>query len=548
MKKIALFVAAALLAGATISCHHNEADGHEHHHEHGEQMTAYNNDFELFAEVNPLIVGEECDILAHLTRLSNFKPLDSTKVTMVVKLGESRMEQVVEKPGKAGIYEFCLTPKSAGCGSIFFEISTGDTVSRIGFGHVHFYADKAAAEEHSHGHEGHSHEGHGHSHDGHGHEGHSHSHEGHSHSHEGHSHSHEGHSHSHEGEHAAANAITFTKEQSWKVDFATEVLKPVKFGRIIRTSAQVLPSAGDEREISAKTSGIVVFANKNLVDGTQVGAGQRLFTIESSGMADNNMGVRFQEAESAYKLAKSEYERKQKLAEDKIVSQSELQRAKMELEGAQAIYNNLKTNFSAKGQAVNAPMGGYVKNITVKNGAYVEAGQVLATVSQNRELSIRAEVQPRYYEDLAHVQSANIRLMNSDEVYSITGMGGAHHVYGRSTDPRDPLIPVTFTFPNKLNLVSGSFVTLYITTEGENEVVTIPNTGIVEDMGAYFVFVQITPEQFEKREVTLGATDGERTVLATGVKAGERVVSKGAIMVKLAAGAGALDPHAGHVH
>lgn len=542
MKKIAFFVAAAVLACATVSCRHNEAEEHEHHHEHGEQMTAYNNDFELFAEVGSLVVGEECNILAHLTRLSNFKPLDSTKVVMRVKVGESSQEVTLDKPEKAGIYHFAVKPEAAGCGSIYFEISTGDTLSRIGFNHVHVYADHHAMEEHAHGHS------HGHSHEGHSHEGHSHSHEGHSHSHEGHSHSHEGHSHDHGGEQASANAITFTKEQSWKVDFATEQLKYAKFGRIIKTSAQVLPSAGDEREISAKTSGIVVFANNGLVDGTQVSAGQRLFTIESSGMADNNMGVRFQEAESAYRLAKSEYERKQRLAEDKIVSQSELQRAKMELESAQAVYNNLKNNFSAKGQMVSAPIGGYVKNIAVRNGAYVEAGQVLATVSQNKELSIRAEVQPRYFEDLAHVQAANIKLMNSSEVYCITEMGNAHHVYGRSTDPRNPLIPVTFTFPNKVNLVSGTFVSLFITTEGENEVLTIPNTGIVEDMGAYFVFVQITPEQFEKREVTLGATDGVRTVLTTGVKAGERVVSKGAIMVKLAAGAGALDPHAGHVH
>lgn len=530
MKKIALLVAATILACAMVSCRNHEAGEHEHHHEHGEQMTFYNNDFELFAEVTPLIVGKDCDILAHFTYLSNFKPVDSTKITMRLRVGSTVQEAVIANPAQAGIYKFEITPKEAGCGSLIFEVSTKDSSSYIGFSHVHVFADEAAMEEHEHGGE-HSH-------------GHSHEH-GDVHEHE-HGHEH-GHEHSH-AEQASANAITFTKEQSWKVDFATEVLENVKFGRIIKTSAQVLPSAGDQREISAKTSGIVVFANKNLVDGTQVGAGQRLFTIESSGMADNNMGVRFQEAESAYRLAKSEYDRKQKLAEDKIVSQSELQRAKMELESSQAIYNNLKTNFSAKGQTVGSPISGYVKNISVKNGAYVEAGQVLATVSQNKELSIRAEVQPRYYEDLAHVKGANIKLMNSDEVYSIGGMGNMHYVYGRSTDSSNPLIPVTFTFPNKVNLVSGSFVALYITTEGENEVVTIPNTGIVEDMGAYFVFVQINPEQFEKREVTLGATDGERTVLASGVRPGERVVSKGAVMVKLAAGAGALDPHAGHVH
>ena len=67
-------------------------------------------------------------------------------------------------------------------------------------------------------------------------------------------------------------------------------------------------------------------------------------------------------------------------------------------------------------------------------------------------------------------------------------------------------------------------------------------------MGNTFVFVEVEPELYEKRLVTLGGNDGKRTVVTSGLKAGERVVTKGATMVKLAQGAGALDPHAGHVH
>ena len=67
-------------------------------------------------------------------------------------------------------------------------------------------------------------------------------------------------------------------------------------------------------------------------------------------------------------------------------------------------------------------------------------------------------------------------------------------------------------------------------------------------MGAFFVFVQNNPISFEKRAVEVGATDGIMVQVLDGVAAGERVVTKGAVSLKLSQGAAALDPHAGHVH
>lgn len=532
MKHIHVLLTAALVAFGLTSCHNHGHEAHEHVH-NTQKLTVYTSNFELYAEMTPLIKGEECKVLAHLTYLSNFKPVDTNKVTLSLSVGNSFQEFTIEKPDEAGKYLFTFVPESAGEGSMMFAVSIADSNEYMKNGHVHVYASHDAMHSHGDSHEGRNHEGHHHD---------AGSHEGHSHSHEGHNH--EGHSH----EEGASEGITFTKEQSWKIDFATEEMKPVKFGQLIKTSAQVLPSAGDQRTVSAKASGIVVFGNPNIVEGAAVKAGQRLFSIESNGMADNNMSVRFQEASSNYTLAKQEYERKQKLAADKIVSQSELARAKSELDNAAAIYNNLKGNFSQNGQSLSSPISGYITNIAVQNGGYVEAGQTVVTVSQNRDLYIRAEVQPRYYQALGSILSASFRINGDDKVYSIEDLGGGLVSFGKSASSDDPLIPVTFRFRNSVNLLPGSFVTLYIRTASEEEVITLPNTGLVEEMGTHFVFVQITPEQFEKRPVTLGATDGFRTVIASGLKAGERVVSKGAVMVKLAQGAGALDPHAGHMH
>ena len=98
-------------------------------------------------------------------------------------------------------------------------------------------------------------------------------------------------------------------------------------------------------------------------------------------------------------------------------------------------------------------------------------------------------------------------------------------------------------------VVPGSIVTLYLASENKNaENVVVPRSAIVEEMGSYFVFVQNTPVSFEKRSVTVGATDGLLVKVHSGIHAEERVVTKGAVVLKLSQGAAALDPHAGHVH
>ena len=365
----------------------------------------------------------------------------------------------------------------------------------------------------------------------------------HEHEHE-HDHSHEhGHNHSH-----GANVVAFSNAQGLKVGLALEKVSPSPFGQIIKTSAQVLPSQGDEREATATASGVVSFTNANLVEGAAVKAGQQLFAIESNNMADNNMSVRYQEATANYNAAKVAYERKQRLAEDKIVSQTDLEQARATYEAAKAVYDNLKSNFSRKGAVVRAPISGYVQHIHVSNGGYVEAGQPVVTVSQNRDLQLRAEVQPRYYSCLKNIKGANIRIPGDSHTYTLDELGGALVSYGKAASADSPLVPVTFRIRNVGQLLSGSFVTAYIITQTDKESLTVPNEAIVEEMGSYFIFVKVHDGEYEKRLVTLGTTDGLRTEVTAGLQAGEVVVAKGASMMRLAQNSAALDPHAGHVH
>ena len=317
---------------------------------------------------------------------------------------------------------------------------------------------------------------------------------------------------------------------------------------MIKTTAQILPSQGDERIVVAKSSGVVTFSNARITEGTAVSAGQELFGIESSNMADNNMSIRYAEAANNYNLAKAEYERKSTLAKDKIISQSDLQRSKAEYDNAKAVYETMKQNFSQSGQRVSSPISGYVCQLLVSNGEYVEAGQPILSVSQNKKLYIRAELQPRYYSVLNNITTANFRIAKTNTSYRLEDLDGRLVSFGKSAEYGNILIPVTFEVNNTIGLLSGSFVELYIKTQSDKPMLTVANGALIEEMGNYFVFVQLTPELFEKQEIQKGTTDGYRTAVISGLQEGERVVAKGAVLVKLAQASGALDPHAGHVH
>ena len=371
---------------------------------------------------------------------------------------------------------------------------------------------------------------------------HNHDHSGHNHDHSSHSHNHDAHSHNH-----GDDAITFSLDQQKKIDFEVVEAVTEPLYQIIKTSAQILPSQESEKILTATTSGIVNFESKNIVQGLEVNAGQILFSIDNDNMADGSLDVRRHEIEAEYENAKYNYERKQALANDKIISESELHEAMTEYLKAKRHYDNMNQNYPEGKTLHKASITGAIKDILVSNNSYVEAGQPIMTLAQNDKLYIRADLQSKYYPVLKDIKTANIRT-NDGIVYSLNELSGHLLSYGKTTDMQNPLIPVTFEIKNNGILLPGSFVEIFITAESDKMGIMLPNSAIVEEMGIYCVFVQTCVDSFEKRIITKGVTDGNNTQILKGVKAGEKVVSKGAINVKLAQGSAALDPHAGHVH
>ena len=347
--------------------------------------------------------------------------------------------------------------------------------------------------------------------------------------------------HSHEGE------IEFTEEQKSRIDFAVENVVAAPFSEVIKTVGQLLPVPGGEELLVAPAGGLLSLRGADVVEGARVIANRPLFHISGGNLADNNIGIRYLEAENEYLKAKAEYERKEALAKDKIVSASELTAAKTEFLNTELVYNNLKDSYSSGRYDVSPNINGYIQHINVSSGQYVDVGEPLASVVANDQLYIRAEARHSQASKLSDITSANFKMADGS-IYSLGDLNGKLVAYGKGTDKEHPLLPVTFLVKNPSTLVPGAFVDTYLVIDDERVALTVPNTAIVEEMGAYFVFVEVHDDMYIKTPVVLGGTDGFRTEILSGLIGGEVVVSKGAIFIKLAQGTGTIDAHAGHVH
>ncbi|MCK3686047.1 efflux RND transporter periplasmic adaptor subunit [Maribellus sp. YY47] len=504
MKRILSFIMAFSLL--VFGCKENAKVeiSSEHDHEHEEvkfQYTSYSESLEYFAEADPFVLGEESNILSHFTWLSNFKPLENAKITLKLQVNTSEVSETLEGSDRPGIYSFNLQPEIAGSGKLVYEIQSGNEIYKVEVPGITVFQDDEAAHEAA-----------------------------------------------EEAEISSVNTSVFTKEQSWKIDFCTELPANEPFGQVIKTVAQVQSAPSDEMTLTAKSNGMVQFLSNNLVEGKTVSENENLMSISGNQLAVNNSAVMYAEAKNNYETSKLDYERKQELAKEKIVSEKDLLEAKNKYENARVIYQNLENNFNDRGEIVKSPSGGYIRQMFVKNGDYVNPGQALATITRNRGFMLHAEIQPKYRESMNHYSDAVIRTMGSNITYDLKDLDGKLIASGNSASEGNFMIPVHLRTDASANLIPGDFVELYLKTASEENKLVVPNSALLEEQGYFFVYVQLTPELFEKREVKTGETDGLSTEIKSGISANERIVTQGAMFIKLSQATGALDPHAGHVH
>lgn len=363
-----------------------------------------------------------------------------------------------------------------------------------------------------------------------------------------HAHEHEGHDHAeelaesgHEGHHHGSDVIVLAPEKAAAAGIEIEEVQPGVMHGVIHTSGKVMAASCDETTVVATISGRVSQTG-HVSEGMKLASGATLYTITSAGMQAAD-GDPVRRAKIALDKAQSDFERAEALVESQIVSRKDYEALRAEYEAARLTYDALSANRNGGGTIIRAPKGGFVKQNLVVDGDYVEAGQPMMIITQNQHLYLRAEVAERYFSELHRISGARFRTSYSTTLYDITDMGGHIQSYGRTAETGSAFIPVTFEFNNTGDVLQGSFADVYLITSPREGVLSLPITALTEEQGLHFVYVQTDDDEYRKQEVTLGMCDGERQEILTGLKGGERVVTRGAVQVRLASASNAIPAH-----
>ena len=380
--------------------------------------------------------------------------------------------------------------------------------------------------------------------------------------------------HDHEGEEKEDHSgeIVMTDEQMEKAGVDIETVEPGDFTAVMKAAGQIVRRQGDEQTVSATISGIVYWRNASLSEGSQVGSGQPLADITARHLQD---GDPIAKAKAAFEAAKSEMERVKPLADENILSQREYEQARLNYQTAKAAYEGIAASKSGSA-VVTTGMGGFIKSLIVKSGDYVNVGDPIAVVTQNRRQQLVVDVPECAYRNMNDIRSANFKATGNDNVYKLSELNGKLISYSRTLPEGSAYLPATFEFDNVGDIIAGSFVEVYLLLKQKQNVITVPNTSLTEEQGLYYVYVKKHNHNheahedhehedhdheaheghehkgeegiFEKREVKIGQTDGVRTEILSGLKAGECVVTVGAYQVKLAASSSAIPEGHNHNH
>ena len=479
---------------------------HDDHAAEGETITDFSDQTEIYVEFPPLVVGQAATVLAHLTWLADFKPVTQGALTLVLAGGEAPEERVVaDTPAAPGLFKPSLTPKASGERELSLILDTPAGRVTHDLGPVMVFADAQAAEaEHDHAHD----------HD---------------------------------------EGIAFTKEQQWTSDFATVEAIRGQARRSASATARIRAQPDGEALLVAPVAGVLRPAEGFPRLGQTVERDQVLawLTPRLGGETDQaTLEADLGKARIALEQARRERERLASLFKDEAIAEKRLLEARTaerlaeaEVKAAQARLGQLG---GRGGIAIRAPIAGTIADVAVTPGAFVAEGATLFHVADTGRLWLEARVPESEIGRLGTPSGASFTVDGFDRTFVIeSGQNGVLVAVGGVVDAETHTVPAIFAFANPGGLRLGMTARARLYAEPGEQTVVVPAGAVQDESGTTVVYVQTGGERFERRLVRTGARDGEGVAILDGLEPGQRVVSRGAYLIRLST---SMSAAVGHAH
>lgn len=474
----------------------------------GEKITHFSDASELFVEFPFLVANQPATFIAHFTRLADFKPVVQGRLTVLLAGGAAAEERFfADAPSVPGIFKPVVTPKAAGKRLLTLIVESDQGVLTHELGAVEVYPDTGAARA------------------------------------------------ARSGKEQGDEGIAFTKEQQWKIDFATTEAVLGVMRESVAATGTIRAQPDGEALLAAPMAGLVKSSGSFPRVGQAVKKGQVLayFVPRLGGETDYaSLQAAAAKAGIALEQARRERERMESLFRDEAVAEKRLIAARASEGMAAAEHAAARQRLGQFGNgsggiALRAPIDGIIADAPVASGAFVAEGTELLHIANTEQLWLEARVPESDIVRLGKPAGAWFAVDGiAGNITVEAGINGRLVAVGGVVDAATRTVPVVFEFANPgLALPVGMTVRAHLFAGNARRSLLVPGDALQDESGTQVVYVQTGGESYERRIVQAGMRDAGHVEIRAGLEPGERIVSKGAYLIRLSA---TKSGPSGHAH
>jgi RND family efflux transporter MFP subunit len=471
---------------------------------------------ELYMEYPPLVTGQTALFAVHLTTLADFKPVTAgqARVEFTPQTGGQPVALVGPQPSRPGVFRVEGAPPAAGTYRWALVLEAPELTDRHELGEVIVFGDEQTANAQA---------------------------------------------AKQPGDDAAA--IACLKEQQWTNEFGTTPVQEAEVRTSVRVPAVLDPLPGGEAIVAAPAAGR--FDAERLPSiGDQVRAGTVLGRLEPrlSATADRaTLVAETAEAQAALEAARAEQSRAERLLADRAVPARRVEDAKRATTVAEARLTAAEARLAQRDETLKsgggaaagnafvlrAPIAGRIIDVMATLGAAYDEGTPLFKIARTDALELKVFVPAAETATVRGLSGLALEIPGRAEPLELK----FHHVHDPGVlDPTTKALPVQMEVDNRSGeLLIGQSGTAILHTGGRQRMPAVPKAAVLMEAGRPYVFVQLGGERFARRFIEIASRDGDLVGVKSGVKPGDRVVTRGAYEVQLASAAKGL-PAEGHVH
>ncbi len=327
---------------------------------------------------------------------------------------------------------------------------------------------------------------------------------------------------------------------------AEKQLTAIEKGKVTETEAVELRGIDDElvlngdvmcdesllRKVFVPCTGRV--SGLTVETGDHVVRGQHLAMIHSEGAADYRKALN--DADAEMRMAKRLLDMQTDMHKSGMASDKEVEEARERLLAAKAEHQRLSDVASINGYngkanaALVAPISGYVIEKRIYNDSYVSEdanNEAAIEIADLHKVWVVADV---YESDIAKVRQGAEVLVTTMAFPDAEFRGKIDKVY-RVLDSESKTMKVRVNLDNKDEMLRpGMFASVRVSlSDNGKRMAAVPSAAVIFESGNDYVMVS-TKRGYERREVRVAHASSGYSFIASGVKEGEKVVTKNALL------------------